>query len=235
MSQRIDESLLDFSYCHLDLKKPLPRSLYWSLNSTYKLWKANWTNAFQHLKKLESDQTLTSDNFTRQDDIVALHVKDTCIATVGFRVLDMRFNCYHDDSYLELWPKDFIRDTLGGKQVLIMSGYTIHPDFRLKIFGVPTMHLLMGFGLRFFKESRADYLITIVRNDVGINKLVYLYGAHSVARDLPFNNTKVDLTYFVPSETQAVLENKYSERIQEILLTTTKDNKGESYVYTVSP
>ncbi len=215
MSQRIDEKSQVLSFCHL--KNPLMEKLHWSFNASYELWQTNWTKAFQYLDKLEANEFVKSDNFTRQEDILSLHVGHQCIATVGFRRLDMRLPAFFDDSYLEIWPRDFIKNVLANKQVMIMSGFTIHPEFRFKIFGIPTMHLFMGYIMLFFKNSHVDYLITTVRNDVGLNKLGYMYGARALSRDIPYNNTKVDLTYYQAQDVHETIESKYTDRIKDIL------------------
>lgn len=163
--------------------------------NAYNFWKSSWSKTFEDLK---FDQKLYSDSFTRQDYVGALFCGQECIAVATFCEVTLTSPIFQDDSYFKIWNKQHLfRLAHISRKALICSYFTIHPDWRKSAQGVSLKDLKMGLQTKVLKYLKTPIMIAIVRNDRGIDKLVYRFNAKTIEHNVtsPFGD-KVDLIYF---------------------------------------
>jgi hypothetical protein len=161
------------------------------LTAAYELWLTVWQKTFKELGK---SSLIPSDDFSRQDEIVALFDGPTCAALSFGRIVDMDSSIARHDSYFDAWLfADTVHLKQTGSLVYISSYFTVAEEYR----GSAAKHELMRALIRQFECSRADVLAATTRNARGVNKLVARYGFETIRTGAVMHGADVDLmAYF---------------------------------------
>jgi hypothetical protein len=161
------------------------------LTEAYDLWLTVWQKTFKELGK---SSLINSDDFSRQDEIVALFDGSTCAALSFGRIVDTDSSIARHDSYFDAWAfgdTDHLKQN--GSLVYISSYFTVAEEYR----GTDTKDQLMRALIRQFECSRADVLAATTRNDRCVNKLVARYGFETIRTGAVMHGVDVDLmAYF---------------------------------------
>lgn len=164
----------------------------------YLCWRNNWEHAFK--MEMGSDAWLSSDQFTRQDEILALFYQGECVGVSCFRRVDFNLNSSRHDSYFEHWPETAMHSLLKhGKRVLVISQFAIDQDYRKSFQGVSLRDLLIGLSqARFSSDEWCETGATALRIQKHMEEAVYKVGATPLVRNMPYIlNQTVDLVgYF---------------------------------------
>src|SRR4051794_35785869 len=96
------------------------------IERAYTLWREVWQSTFL---ELDGVADLSSDEFTRQDEIGVLMHGTLCVSVVGMRWIDLSLDMWRDDSYFKPWPPRPLAD-LGNRMIGISSNAVIHPAWR---------------------------------------------------------------------------------------------------------
>lgn len=160
----------------------------------YSHWKSIWTATF---KELDGAHELSSDNFTRQDEVLGLFNGDKCIAMVCHRYVDMSLESAQDDSYFKTWPPEAIEAALAaGRITAIGNQISIHPNFRKLPMGVATKDALVWFCLKRLQEQNVESMVGAVREDKSLDVLFERYGATVLAKNVMQHHVPVALIHF---------------------------------------
>ncbi len=162
------------------------------LNLLYKSWKRNWFDLFEEIGNREQ---CSSDEFARQDYFLALYLNHELAGSIGFREVDLSLEVGVDDSYMIPWPGEF-KSTFSKEKILLMSGFNIAKKFRGRFLRVPSMFLFGTFIMKQFLRSKNLALVTIARNDAGVNKFCEAFGANKVGYSENFHGKECDLMCF---------------------------------------
>lgn len=73
---------------------------------------------------------------------------------------------------------------------------TVHPDWRGRVHGLSIKRLLMWLSIQRFLVSHANTLVGTMRNDRGMNKLVYELGFAPVVCGASSHGVEVDLVSY---------------------------------------
>lgn len=158
--------------------------------SAYQHWREMWRMTF---RELDGADNLVSDNFTRQDEILALFDQDKCIAMVCNRLIDPALQSHQEDSYFQTWPRDiFDQIQLYNKKVVIGNQITIDPNYRKLQEGTPFKFVLMWLYHRRLLET-ADLALGAVREDKKLDQLFTKFGAEILAAHVIQHNVPVSL------------------------------------------
>lgn len=187
------------------------------LCSAYALWKQNWTEAYRELNQMRATDVAYGDNFSRQSLVLSLFFDRKCVATACLRSLDLTLSFHRDDSYLKDWPETFLEELSATGKILILSGFTLDPKYRIKISGLPSIYLFHSYIVHFFMQTSFQRMITISRNDVGINKLVRKYNANAIKENIPYANTTADLILYKREEVEPFPFKKYEKSFFKII------------------
>lgn len=163
------------------------------LGEAYRCWSEVWTQTFNELDGLER---LRSDDFTRQDEIGALFHDWECIGMTFFRWVDLANPIFKDDSYFAAWsPTAFETAMSRGTRICISSHFTVATTWR-NARGCSVKDVLGALIVERFLQSDCHTLVGTMRNDRGMNKFTYRFGAQPVERDAVHHGVPVDLIAF---------------------------------------
>lgn len=177
-----------------------PRQPSIDLSSAYELWLKVWSKTFGELGQ---GPFLDSDDFTRQDYVGALFDAVTpegrqaggeCAGLSFFRTVDLSHAYARHDSYFSAWnAADLDSLCRHGSRILVSSYFTVAPEYRK----TDVKHELMRNIKRVFENlTSADALCGTVRNDRGVNKLVYDHGFVPIRQGATMHGVPVDLTAY---------------------------------------
>jgi hypothetical protein len=152
-----------------------------------------WTQTFAELEGLER---LASDDFTRQDEIGALFHDWECVGMTFFRWVDLQNPIFKDDSYFKPWSAEALaKATSRGTRVCISSHFTVATQWR-SARGCSLKDVLGALIVERFLRSDCDTLVGTMRNDRGMNKFTYRFGAKPVEKNALHHGVPVDLIAF---------------------------------------
>jgi hypothetical protein len=163
------------------------------LGLAYRCWSEIWT---QTLAELDGITRLPSDDFTRQDEIGALFHGWDCIGMTFFRWIDLANPIFKDDSYFTPWsPEALAKATSQGTRICISSHFTVHSQWR-NAKGCSIKDVLGALIVERFLRSDCHALVGTMRNDHGMNRFTYRFGAKPVERNAVHHGVPVDLIAF---------------------------------------
>ncbi len=190
-----NEILRTFRVVSLPGSNPSPAQLS-DYKSAYAMWKMVWSETFRELDGLES---MFSDDFARQDEILCVFRGPVCLALGLMRWRDIELSSVREDSYFQIWPAEAI-DKLrsNGKDIVIFCNLTVHPMARSNALGLPMKDVMVGLLIQRFLESGSDAMTGVMRANRGMHKVAYRLGATALATGLVHHNSPVDLVAFFP-------------------------------------
>lgn len=153
----------------------------------YRCWKETWQKV--HREEMRVDHVLYSDDFSRQDIIVALFSGGACVGSAFMRFSNPAEGVCREDSYFRFWPPEamnMILEMTGGRQLVLASYFTIAQEFRNKRDGICWKSLLLSLFLEKFLTLDAGIMITAARKMKSNEKLCLSLGAELIAPDIPF-------------------------------------------------
>jgi hypothetical protein len=163
------------------------------LCEAYRCWSEVWRQTFL---ELDNQPSLPSDDFTRQDEVGALFHNYECIGLSFFRWVDLSSPLARDDSYFAVWPEAArAAATKDGSRVCVSSSFTIAAPWR-RASGCSLKDVLVALIIERFLLSDADVLLGTVRNNRGVNLVVYRNGFQPLHHNAILHGVEVDLTAF---------------------------------------
>ncbi|MFA5583119.1 MAG: hypothetical protein WDA09_02805 [Bacteriovoracaceae bacterium] len=150
----------------------------------YESWKQVWQDVQQQEMGLK-ETSFYSDEFTRQDHIIALFDRDNCVGIAFMREIDLDLNCIKEDSSFRFWPKTQLL-SLNKKQnrIVIATSFTITPQYRRGEIEWKT--LFLSLYLDYFSQLQTSIMVTAARKVKSNEKLCYQLGAKPLMRNVPF-------------------------------------------------
>lgn len=185
--------------------------------SAYACWRKNWEHAFK--MEMGSEAWLSSDQFTRQDEILALFYQGQAVGVSCFRRVDFGLTSSKHDSYFEHWPETAIHAlTRRGKRVLVISQFAIDMAFRKTFQGTSLRDLLIGLSqARFSSDTWCETGATALRIQKHMEEAVYKVGATPLVRNMPYIlNQTVDLVAYFHGEVHPSSVPGIAELVSEI-------------------
>lgn len=180
----------------------------------YQKWKEAWQEVAQKEMGIKSS-IFYSDDFTRQDHIVALFNHRSCIGMAFMREMDLRISCLTEDSCFRFWPLHELERLIRLHQhVVIASYFTITPQYRKS--HVEWKTLFLSLYLDYFSELKSKIMVTAARKLKSNEKLCYQLGAKPLLKDVVFSTKSGQI---VEQETIDLLywENNYFSLLNQSL------------------
>jgi hypothetical protein len=163
-------------------------------DDVYDCWQTVWG---QTLRELDGADMVFSDDFTRQHELGCLFYSGRCIGMTAWRWVDLSIRAEREDSYFRAWPRAVLESAFAsGKRVCIGSNLTVLPEWRGMVDGYSIKELLMVLAVKRFLASDADVMVGTMRNDRGMNGLVYRLGARPLLQSVAHHGVAVDLVTF---------------------------------------
>ena len=161
------------------------------LADAYRCWRVVWG---QTLLELDGSERVFSDDLTRQHELGALFYAGRCIGLTGYRWLDLSLCVHRDDSYFKVWQAELLEEIAkSSARVCVGSNLTVLPEWRGSIAGYSVKEILMALAVERFLASDADAMLGTMRNDRGMNGLVYRLGARALVENVVHHGVAVDL------------------------------------------
>lgn len=177
-------------------------------NKTYKLWHDVWHTT---MKEEWQDHTkiLHSDDFTRQDEVLALFDGSDCVGCVFFKEVDFSEVSHAEDSYFKVWNEMALKKLRSkGEKILVCSNFTVAKKYRQNFNDISWKGLLMSLLVLRFEHSFFHAMTGTMRRSKGMHTVTYDYGAVPIAKNLDYYicgiNEPVDLVGFFQEEVAQV-------------------------------
>ncbi|MBC7539633.1 MAG: hypothetical protein H7281_12490 [Bacteriovorax sp.] len=182
-------------------------------------WHETW-NDFYH-NEHHSNNKLNSNEFTRQDEILALFYKGECFAVTFFKEVNWEDPTARLDAYFNPWNEVAIKGlNARGNNILICSQFTVSKSFRHRKSDIPWKYILSGFNMKKFLESPADVMTGTMRVKKGMGKMSLEAGATLLASSVicaDHEEEPADLVAFFHDEVQTVYEkNIYHLKVDSV-------------------
>ena len=152
----------------------------YAYNATYILWKNGVKEGMCSLGLHEQASQLTSDEFLRHEEVFALFYQNQPVGLLLFDWMNLIKNfAILDHSYFNDYPKSLVQNLVrqGCENFMVISKLVVAKKWRKHCIGPGVSEILTGMMIRRFKQSKADVLLFLTRNDRGTNKLGIEYGA----------------------------------------------------------
>lgn len=180
-----------------------PKELHKVYDQAFRAWHETWENTYKH--DFHSEKNLSSDEFTRQDEILVISYHDECAALCFFSHVNLLDFSASLDSYFSCWPME-ARSGLChyGTDVIICSQFTVMENFRKEnppeLDNAPWKIVLMGMLSKYFLESGKSAMTGTMRVNKGMSKLTSLFGTVPLIENMEYqagkDKTLVDLVAF---------------------------------------
>ncbi len=180
----------------------------------FDLWKNVWEATFRELDGLNY---LPSDDFTRQHEILCIFHGDDCIALICHRYMESDNPAVLSDSYFRPWPVEAKEKFRVGKNLVIASYITVHPDYRGRSNGISVKEILVHSALIHLLRQGVDAITGILRADKAMDRVMYEMGAVPLVRGITYHNVPVDLVGFFPKTHPAKAPERYADLIDRML------------------
>jgi hypothetical protein len=173
-----------------------PQSRY---TTAYRAWREVWGEEYA---LIYPGTPFHSDNFTRQDQVVASFDGDECTSVTLFHEVNIAHECARHDSYFKPWPKDILDEISKlSERVLVWSALTIPKRYRGQtVDGFPVKDILVGGGVyHYLEHTNHTVMVGTTRNTRKANDLCYRFGAKFI-RTVECNSEPSDLVIFKRNE-----------------------------------
>lgn len=184
------------------------------LVEAYRCWRATWRDAFVELGQ---HSELYSDDFTRQHEVGAVFQHDECIALSFFRWVDLSVPMNRDDSYFRVWPEEARAEACReGSRICVSSSFTLAAGYRRSEV-CSLKDVLVALIIERFLASDADAVVGTVRNNRGVDKLIYRNGFLPILHKRKMYGVDVDLGAFYRRASKRVPTSPVNEQIVQAL------------------
>ncbi|AGH96006.1 hypothetical protein [Pseudobdellovibrio exovorus] len=200
-------------------------------NSAYQLWHSVWSKTLTDLDGLTH---LYSDQFTRNDFMVAIAHNQEVIALCCFKKMDLQLNASLNDSWFKPWPPSFLQQlSVSFKKALVPSWLSIHPKCRRS-----TGFTTLNFGLILSEliaimtlHTQSELAFGTPRKDRSVHLLIQKAGGTTVFEDVLHHGVLIDLVCFFSSNLQNHYFSDETQKLwmQRLSLITNNNNSKENY------
>ncbi|MBY0414581.1 MAG: hypothetical protein K2Q18_10460 [Bdellovibrionales bacterium] len=186
---------------------------------SFKCWHNTWDD-FYHGEH-HSSAKLNSNEFTRQDDVLALFYEDECFAITFFKEVFWSDSTASLDAYFNAWGPEAIEGLRkNGDRVLICSQFTVAKSFRNRNVDIPWKSILFFLSIKCFLESKSDVMTGMMRVKKGMGKMSVQAGGSALALNVickDHEDEPADLIGFFKEGVGRVYNNHpYNERFNEV-------------------
>lgn len=175
-----------------------PQAMTREWEETYRSWKCVWSAAYAEAKL---SKPMHSDEFTRQDDVMALFEGDRCLMSLFFRDVNLTHVAPREDSYFAAWPASCIEALQKySSWVSVGCQTTVIPEVRGNYQGYSMKRLLLALLAQYAMHSRCSSVTAAMRNLKGMQTAGTEAGARLLEADVICNGEATDLMAFFGSE-----------------------------------
>ncbi|MCB9072905.1 MAG: hypothetical protein H6623_04720 [Bdellovibrionaceae bacterium] len=166
------------------------------LNILYDFYKKIWSGTFE---ELNSTKNSIVEDFHRFDVKVGFFDDNFPVAFHGYQFFDLDLISDREHAYFSQVNVPLVKALMdqGIKKISTLEYMCICPDYR-KNGNKRIGEILGGFSTQYFIDKKLDGVITITRNDRGVNRMCRMYGGEIIYEALKLHNVEVDIALFRP-------------------------------------
>ena len=194
----------------------------------YKLWYGVWSEVWKEQANVDS---LTSDDFYKQDYVYAIFHEDTCVALTLGTIVDLSLPVAKNLYYMsKIWTSDTHQKMHEyGTKIFLSSHITTHPEWRQKGRSISLKDIVVLFALQSYKHSNADLLLGAMRNNKNVQSLAYKYGAIPIKTIFQKEiQLEVDLIFSTRKSLEGVFDNEWGRLVIDLWNNCLDANKYHS-------
>ena len=185
----------DYHLCVISGRE-VENSLLHEYQKIYNHWHSVWSQTF---KEVSGNATLFSDNFTRQDEIIAVMKNDKCISAVCHRLFDFRTTAARNDSYFESWPEDaFHRLGKNGPTIVIAGQLSVDPEYRKTQSGIRMSELTTYLSLGRLQHLPISGISIAARNARSMDSIFRVYQPETLREEITLHGEPTSLFGLYP-------------------------------------
>lgn len=162
--------------------------------TAFETWRTVWEEAANEIENFP--KKVYSNDFTRQDEVLAVFRGDDCTSLGFWTELDMSYEASRADQYFQSWDSESLNQlTKYGMKVGKYSYFTVSKPYRSwsREVGISLTDLQVGlFGLRFL-DSDCSAMTGTTRNNRKINLVCERGGAQIIKKNVMQYGSEVDL------------------------------------------
>lgn len=157
-----------------------PSDLQSIYQKSFQCWHETWDDFYNG--EHHSNVKLNSNEFTRQDEVLALFYEGECFAITFFKEVDWRDSTAALDAYFNPWtPEALMGLRQQGDRILICSQFTVAKAFRNRKVDLPWKYILSGFNMKRFLTSDSNAMTGTMRVKKGMGRMSVEAGATPLA------------------------------------------------------
>lgn len=185
------------------------------LNTLFNFYKDIWVSTFSDLK---SSKNSIVEDFHRFDVKLGLFSENRPIAFHGYQFFDLRLNSDAEHPYFSQVDVPLVERLLsrGIKKISTLEYMCVCPEFR-KTGNRRIGEILGGYSTQYFIDKDVDGVVTITRNNRGVNAMCKMYGAEPLYENLKLHNVEVDVMLFEPRSVQENPDPNVQATISQLL------------------
>lgn len=193
------------------------------MNLLYNFYKETWESTF---KELGSAKGSLAEDFCRFDIKVGFFKDLMPLAFHGYQYFDLNLFSDREHPYFKQISVPLVNQLLakGVSKIATLEYMCVKPKYRRES-NNGLGELLGGFSTQYFKDSSVDGVITITRNNRGVNRMCKMYGAEALYEDLKLHNVHVDVMLFKPESIQENPRREVQSEIELLLGQVSNQNK----------
>lgn len=185
----------DYHLCVINGRE-VESSLLQDYKNIYHHWHSVWSQTF---KEVSGSGMLFSDNFTRQDEIVAVMKDGKCISAVCHRLFDFRTTAPRNDSYFESWPEQaFNQLGKNGHTIVIAGQLSVDPEYRKTQSGIRMSELTTYLSLGRLQHLPISGISIAARNSRGMDSLFRVYQPETLCEEIILHGEPTSLFGLYP-------------------------------------
>lgn len=183
----------------------------------YALWRQIWSDT---MVEIGSDQALDCDDFARADEILVLCSGREAIGLALLQRFDPHAAAEQVDSCDHPCPPEALEQLAarGVRDLLVGRYFTLAPGFRKRA-ALPfsLKDLLLGAVVGRFLASGAQLLLGAMRDERGMQRLGYRFGAQLLCGGLSYHSAAVSLLQFQPADVRTALASpRHDPRMRQL-------------------
>jgi hypothetical protein len=196
-----------------------PKELHAIHQKSFKCWHETWNDFYNG--EHHSNIKLNSNEFTRQDEVLALFYEGECFAITFFKEVNWNDSTAALDAYFNPWTPEALQGLRrDGDNILICSQFTVAKNFRNRKVDIPWKYILSGFNMLCFLDSKADAMTGTMRVKKGMGRMSVEAGATPLALSVvckDHEDEPADLVGFFHAEVRSVyIKNPYSPKFDAV-------------------
>lgn len=185
-------------------------------NQAYGFWKDFWNSVYH---ENGTDHVVRPDDFLRQDWISVLSQDGRIIGLHTYTLFDLKLLAAREHSYFARGYTDKFMDALKERNVnyvMTLEFFSMGKGWRAPKLGLSLAAVLAGLGItKVSRELGVDAIISVIRSDIGVDRMAREFGAISLDSNVPVHGTPCELMAFLSRDIRSHSDPRVNELVDD--------------------